>query len=517
MSVNILFYLMFFVSVFSYSMGMTDTHILPKWLYTLFILAIMGICGAFGILTSHRKSITERFLFAFIIALCICQAVYAIVQSIGWLSSRFSFQAVGSFDNPAGLAACLCMGVPCCLYFLRTGTKKRMKCLAGGSLFFIITGLFLSGSRAGLLAVMIVGGCWIWRIWKCHHARYLMVILGTGILTGMYFAKKDSADGRLLMLQCSWEMIKEHPITGHGTNGVAAHYMDYQAKWLSEHPDSRFGMLADNVKHVFNEYVAIGIRYGLLGLSVLVGIISLLVYSYRKSPSEEGRCALLSMVGIGVLACFSYPLTYPFVWLVLGLDTYVLLRGACTFSVFRKKTARCVLTGMVMIVSCCLLVKVVYRIDAELKWGKAIQASLTEKKERNFSDYKNLMPVLGNEPYFLYNYAAELYIAQHYEEALKQAESCRIHWADYDLEMLLGDISHKLGKHEEAEMHYLLATQMCPVRFIPLYRLYSLYKEIGETKKANKLGRIILDKPVKVNSVVIQSIKRQTKKDLERK
>ena len=514
MNINIFFSLLFFVSVFSYSTEMTDTYILPKWLYTLCTLAVVGIIGSLGYLTNNKKKVEEKKLFAFIVFISFFQSIYALFQ----IASLSLVQMTGSFDNPAGLVACLCTGIPCNLYFLKNNdVKKRTKWVVSGNLLLIVIVLFLSGSRAGILSAIFVFTCWKYRLLKMRYFRWSVIVLGIGLLIGMYFVKKDSADGRLLILQCGWEMLKEHPIIGHGTNGVAAHYMDYQAKWLSEHPDSHFGMLADNVKHVFNEYLAVGIRYGLLGILVLVGFIFLMIYNYRKYPSEEGWCALLSFVGIGILACFSYPLTYPFTWLVLILDVYVLLQRSFSFSIaFPCKEVRYVMTACLLTIFCFLLTKVVLRIDAEFKWCKAALVISSDKEEKSFSDYQKLLPILGDEPYFLYNYAMELYIARHYEEALKLAVRCSSYWADYDLELLQGDIMHKLGKYEESEKHYLLAYRMCPVRFIPLYRLYSLYKENGELEKANKMGTKILGKPIKVNSVMIQSIQRQVKKDLKR-
>ena len=47
-------------------------------------------------------------------------------------------------------------------------------------------------------------------------------------------------------------MIKDKPITGHGIGAFEAKYMDYQAAYFKTYPDSKFVMLADNVKHPFN-------------------------------------------------------------------------------------------------------------------------------------------------------------------------------------------------------------------------------------------------------------------------
>jgi tetratricopeptide (TPR) repeat protein len=88
----------------------------------------------------------------------------------------------------------------------------------------------------------------------------------------LYFLKKDSADGRLLIWRCSWEMIKENPVKGlgYGQGGFKAHYMNYQAKYFEAHPDSKQAMLADNVNRPFNEYLLLLVNYGLFGLLVFI-------------------------------------------------------------------------------------------------------------------------------------------------------------------------------------------------------------------------------------------------------
>lgn len=80
--------------------------------------------------------------------------------------------------------------------------------------------------------------------------------------------------------------------------------------------------------------------------------------------------------------------------------------------------------------------KLCMRIDAEYKWNAIAYFPTNE----NVRAYKDLMPILGDDPYFLYNYAVALYGKGCLEESLNVALQCRTYWADYDLELLLGDI-----------------------------------------------------------------------------
>ena len=500
------FFLLSIVSVFSYDLGMTDTHILPKWLYTVGVLAlILGGCGVCLLIHRKKRNINEWGLFVIIVLLCLSQALYAITQSLDLFTSRFLYRVVGSFDNPAGLAACLCVGIPCCIYLYRN-SKPFIRWFSVVAAILIGIALVLSGSRAGIISGMLLPSVYL----LFHSRRKVWIkVLFTAVtavmLVGLYFMKKDSADGRMLMLRCGWEMIKERPLLGHGSNAVVAHYMDYQAAWLEQHLNSSLAPLADNVKHVFNEYLSIGICYGILGLIVLFLLICFLVYCYKKAPSEEGTCALLSLSAIGMLACFSYPFTYPFTWIISVMSVWILVSKAYPLIIGYNKF-RYLFASILLMVSIGLFFKVYNRIKAELQWGEVARIIPIENDSETFGRYEQLMTTLADEPYFLYNYAAELYLKGEYETALLIAQRCRLFWADYDLELLLGELQMQIGRYDEAKKHYRKAANMCPSRFIPLYRLFKMYQHIGDKENMENVRRIILDKPIKVDSDTIRRI-----------
>ena len=85
------------------------------------------------------------------------------------------------------------------------------------------------------------------------------------------------------------------------------------------------------------------------------------------------------------------------------------------------------------------------------------------------------------------------------------------------MELLQGELLEQLNKLEEAEHHFLLASRMCPVRFVPLYKLYELYKRTGDEPKARQMGEMILEKPIKVESAIVRSIKADVQRDLRGK
>ena len=61
----------------------------------------------------------------------------------------------------------------------------------------------------------------------------------------------------------------------------------------------------------------------------------------------------------------------------------------------------------------------------------------------------------------------------------------------------------------EAEKHFRQAAAMCPVRFVPLYRLVKLLEKTGRHEEALRLAEELSEKPVKVSSYIVEKIKRE--------
>ena len=118
---------------------------------------------------------------------------------------------------------------------------------------------------------------------------------------------------------------------------------------------------------------------------------------------------------------------------------------------------------------------------------------------------------------FLYNYAAELKVAGDYRESLKIASECEKLWADYELQMLIAENHLQKEQHKQAENHYHKASLMYPVKFMPLYRLYQLYRIAGDEENELIMAEKILSKPIKVASPTIHQMKQEVKQSLNKK
>ncbi|MDD3038301.1 O-antigen ligase family protein [Bacteroides sp.] len=509
------FAILFLISIFLHSSLFTDPYIVPKWLFAILIILGMGIYFSVATLLGKSVTMNTSLVGKSMAIICCFQALYGLLQYFSLLPSNSVYGITGSFDNPAGFAITLSAGLPFIGFLIQKGNSKYFQYVGWATGIILLTAIILSYSRAGIVSVIVICALFLYsrfirkRIWK-------YILLGSVVLVivGCYWMKKDSADGRLLIWQCGINMVKDSPWIGHGMGSFEAHYMDYQAEYFSMHgQQNNYAMLADNVKQPFNEYLGVLLNFGIIGLLVLAAIIFLLFYCYKKNVTNEKRIALYALISIGTFSLFSYPFTYPFTWIIVFLSVFIIIREyiEAFLAMSWRRNLICILVLGCSIVG---IYKLVERIQAELKWGKISKLALCGAHSEALPAYEKLEKFFADNPYFLYNYAAVLLEDKQYEKSLEVSLKCRQYWADYDLELIIGETYQQLREDRRAEAYYNNAALMCPSRFLPFYKLFTLYKENGKKKQMYDIAELIVNKPVKIRTSSILMMKRNAKKTL---
>ena len=81
---------------------------------------------------------------------------------------------------------------------------------------------------------------------------------------------------------------------------------------------------------------------------------------------------------------------------------------------------------------------------------------------------------------------------------------------------MIGENYQELDKHELAEKYYDNASMMCPSRFLPLHKLFYLYKDVGNRERMLDVAKSIIDKPMKIKTSTIRMMKREMKREQTR-
>lgn len=506
------------------SVSATEMLVVVFLLFTIVYGACVGSISPEWIITgcslllfyafSKKTALNIDWLFIGLVCIGIAQAIYGLGQYVNWFNNTVdNFRMSGSFDNPAGFAAALSVCFPFALFLL---IKKELywKIFGGLAALLFVVAIVLSQSRAGVVAIIVISGIWVVRALKIKWLKNwssptkiagscLLIII---ILVGLYFLKKDSADGRLLIWQCSAHMIADKLLFGHGIGGFQREYMLYQAEYFRNHPGSSFTMLADIVKHPFNEYLLLLVEHGLMGGLLFGSFVFYLILEYRMNKCSETFYAMLCLVGAGVFACFSYPLGYPFVRLMLVF---------CAALIMQPETKRwkipqelfSFIKPALLVVSVTLLVLTCTMFYDEYCWNVIAQRSLAGETKAVMPDYAKLYKTMNRNGLFLYNYAAELNFIDHNAESNRLFIESSHFMNDIDLQLQMADNYQKMKQYKEAEKCLMLASEMIPNRFIPLYRLAKLYEDTKRMPEAIKIAKQLISKPVKIMSPDIMTIR----------
>ena len=443
-------------------------------------------------------------------------ALYGIGQYMGILPPGKTFTVIGTFDNPAGYASSLAFCTPFILYFTLFGALKVRRA-AWLSYILVCVAVILSASRTGILTVVAIGFMYILRQYKkqvSEIATWKKIVLAGVMLffvAGLYLLKQDSANGRLLIWRCSWNMILEKPLLGYGYGNFKAEYMLYQARYFEQNPESKLGLLADNVKHPFNEFLRVTVEFGLIGTFLLLFFIIQLIRIYRKNKTDEAYSLISAMAATIVFANFSYPFSYPFTWFIVAFCSGGLLSIPCKNEgcLYRSRTIK----SAIALLSIALLSITIKDMHHNIRWHHAMPLNT----QTVFSEYEELYPVLKNDVYFLYNYAAKFNRIREFEKSAAVIQECEKMLNDYDIQMLKADNYKNMTDFYLAEKSYLQASRMCPGRFMPLYELVNVYDSTGRSDMALKLAYKIVDKPVKIPSGAVVAIKMQMKERIKTK
>lgn len=95
-----------------------------------------------------------------IILLCIMQAGYGLLQYFYFFHSTSNFRIVGSYDNPAGFAACLAVSAPLSFTFFRYSLSYNIFGII--SFMIISVAIVLSGSRAGIISITLASAIFLY-------------------------------------------------------------------------------------------------------------------------------------------------------------------------------------------------------------------------------------------------------------------------------------------------------------------------------------------------------------------
>ena len=469
----------------------------------------MGASVIFYFLLRSSPAKYYKFFIYSIIMSGFAQSIYGILQLYGFYPSKHHlFNITGSFFNPGPYAGYLSIVFPLALAVwlqerkqapntnakntLTERTILKLKSLLPlASVIAILLVLPATRSRAAWLAALISSAMVLNHFYPLRNilspfrkpglkkllSVSIVLILFSGALTGIYFMKKGSADGRMFIWKVSKNLIKEKPVFGHGHEKFQAFYMDKQADYFIDNPGSVQANVADDIIYPFNEYIKILVELGIVGLSLLALIVFLLFRPGEKARSGRGNPDLLiPSAGILAFLVFSF-FSYPSEILPIILNLVVLLAitvGTMQSHVHDKQIIVPPLPGwrslvpktiiglgtLAIIVLASAPIRNLYK--AYYKWDEGHKIYQMGAYEASLESFEEAYPYLKNNGEFLIMYGKALSMAEKYGKAIEVLQEAGNFQKNTILYNALGDSFKATGEFKNAESAYLNAYYMLP-------------------------------------------------------
>jgi len=335
--------------------------------------------------------------------------------------------------------------------------------------------------------------------------RYKVFICIYGLLFGLgaYLFKKPSTDGRLFMDRISIMTMCANGMKGVGAGHYGAAYGKTQAQYFEgqiakrEKDDLNWRALNEHDRitaecpdNAFNEYLFIGVEYGLYVMIIFcVIIIVSIVISCRNN------CVwCYGLTTFAIFALFSYPLH---VWQFQILFPTLII--ACLLSADWTDRKEFIVSIATLTLFLCGLTWLLFakvpdmkqHKIAEKEWKKAEHWHQMEYYEYVVEDCEPLFPYMQNDRRYLFAYGQSLNKTGQYQKSdsiLKlgtEISSDPMFWN------VMGNNSLALGRYREAEERYKHAFYMVPNRLYPLTLLARLYHTEGDTVRFLKMADMV--------------------------
>lgn len=470
-----------------------------------------------------RREVAER-LVVFALSLWLaCESVFGIMQLLGLAISRNTMcPMAGSFANsgPYGgfLAVCIAVVFAAAWKWRDSGNlyDRILFWLSSVSGCLGIVVLPASMSRTGFVALLVSAVAFALidteskSYLKSHKWLILSVIAVAFVVgAGAFCIKKDSALGRFHIWEMELRAIADKPLTGHGFGKALGAYGDAQAEYFEteEHGQERI-RISGCPEYAFNEYLRMGMEFGILGLLLSVAVIVFGVLALFRT----GSSLAYGLIAWGIFAMASYPLD---VW-QLRLLLAVFLGAAIGASVKVGKRGRLILVPALVCLSVgsmlVWLPENKRRKEAESKW-------LDERRFANFEIFDGmadrlaeLYPQLRMKFRYLYDYGYALHKEGRYAESNVILREGSLISSDPMFYNIIGKNFEALGDYEQAERSYIHSHNMVPSRLYPYILLMEMEEKRGDTKQALSYARKALSLPVNERNMSMRDLHNRAKK-----
>ena len=392
--------------------GLTDEVLMPKWYGAGMVGLVMTAVYLTLPIREGKLHERKRLTFYSQTAVMLVLTYHLTYTLVADIIMKGSPVIKGVFDNSTGFALHTCLLVAIMWQTSSTGGRVIMcgsRIIVWVLTISSVTMVYLSECRTGMICMAVIILMMIYREAKrwvqTDTLRLWEKIIGGVLLLAVVFyvfsVKQESTGGRRFILERTWELIEERPLTGYGWHGFEREYMPHQGQYFQQHPDCHAAWYADEINHPLNEFLYLWVDFGIIAPILLLLLFAIPYYMYHKRRDRMLGMLLSPVSVVLVFSLTSYPFLYPLPWVIMILTYIVMMRKP-----IGRLNQRYRKTVMVASIGVCIagLALMIWEMTCEHKWAKLNRAVERHYTAAVIDRYDKLSSHYHNNPRFLYSY-----------------------------------------------------------------------------------------------------------------
>lgn len=432
------------------------------------------------------------------------------------------FPVTGSNENPNITAMYLAGCLPLLLH--RASKRGKGRAIYMSLLLITFAAVIALRCRTAYIGITAMGVAWCVcssqirdRLVTLTNQKKAYVISGAILLltscgSGLYLAKKNSADGRMLVWKLSAQMIAKRP-QGYGYGLFERNYNLKQAEYFTtgkataeECHNAAFVAMA------YNDYLEQGTEGGCVGLLFYLSFYAFLAYTAFKSQDRQGIAVIFGMATMA-LVNFVYCSIQP--WLLFICYASRVTAANEVPSRCQHETAGRIVSLLMIGVVCFMSYRGAIMTTGQICL-KRHHETIRAGQPADLTALKALFPGIGTSEVYRRTAAQAMMTAGRYDEAAKCLTEARKYTSAPALFFKQAACYIKTGQTDKAVENLMTVSRILPLNLRSRAWLMEIYDKSGHHDKAAGMAKEIICMPTKVKSKEALHLKKKAEEYIER-
>ena len=441
------------------------------------------------------KSVSQWILI-YSILICACiEAIWGIIQLTCGESRDNVYLITGSFLNPGPYSAFLAIGIITGLAVIAEFGRNKI-------VFALVTIMLAvlpsTWSRAAFVSIGIPV---LW-LFKEKYYKYRFYVWGMLVILfiAIYYLKKGSANGRIIIWIASLLSWSHKPIWGVGIGGFIHSFSEGIIEMYNNHFMTSLFNYAGIADNSYNLLLKILVEQGFIGLL----LFSIMIAAFLKSLKITSRPLFYGMITFLIFSLFSYSfelLPYRIINMTILAWSVSKYNNGFSFPINNYLS----ILSIIFTISMGIIVH--NNVLDRMTFDKEAKALSSQKGEDLIDDFYELLPLEEDNTQYLYDFATALSAVGRYKDSNIVLKKGILISADPIFYLLMGNNYYKLNEIELTENAYKKAFEMMPNRIYPLYKLMLFYSETGQEEKVKIMAKQVFEFCPKIKSPATDEMK----------